>query len=873
MSLADDLRAGRTPAVSAAVLPLTTAQRRALLPELKALRQELRDDWRLRSTAAPALMVAGAVCHSAPSQAAAWLRAAEFEGATDWHRPALRRLIDAQPDTWRAEVAARLAEHRRRRVGWGFSVTFQVTEYLVRTTGCPLPLTDSLVLNWAEDRSLPLPRPDLPGRLPVGTGLHARLRADSFTPLLAPLMFEVAGTARVLENSWSGQPESDRWPAALARLASEGVLDRAALVSRVLARLLRGGRTIELRPVLATLTVLAPTPAELAAEARTLLGLLDGPSTVAGWAQQALIELDATGALDPEAATEASRTVLFRAEKKLVKAQLSWLDRTAKQDPARAGAVLLAASDAYGHPDRTLQEQALKLTARHLKAADDRTITELRSTAAQLDQAHHAAAADLLGLATPPPDSTDYREQLPPAPTPRPLPAPVGGPAEAAEELSAALSGQPGVAGFERALDGLVRWAWLDAPGLAEALAPVLAAAPYRDLRFVAEAATGQRTAAEVESWREAEHSPLRHGRTHPFPAQRALRLEEAARQLLGERVPFLLATPTLETGVLDPAVLAERLARYEELGLTPGPADYGQALLRAAPATAQALAAAGKLRSPHGLRYAGWLRGGGLPHQPVTVRQSSTGSASWRHATYRLAVQPGIDPDALLPDIAPGTPTLPSHIVRLLGPSEELERYGWAPAPSAHTIAVLPGHREELASRLLRHFTDLGGHHVTGDGVRVLPYLAEADGPAGPAVHLALAHGLGAPRPEDRTAAVDALLVLAARGDLAPDLLGRESAELIREGSVKPTRLARALSAAAETGAYRTVWTVLAAALPALLEAEPPRGTADLIALAADCVRRCGPSGLDLPALAGLAARPGTTKLLQEARALHALL
>ncbi|MFJ8045615.1 DUF6493 family protein [Kitasatospora sp. NPDC096147] len=867
MSLAEDITAGQTPAVCATVQPLSTAQRRALLPELKELRKRLREDWRLRSTAAPSLMVAGAVCHSAPSQAAAWLRATEFEGAAEWHRPALRRLIDAQPDGWRSEVAVRLAEHRRRTPGLGFSVPFQVTEYLVRTTGCPLPLTDSLVLNWAEDRSFPRPRPDLPGRLPVGTGLHARLLADSFTPLLAPLMFEVAGTERVLEQVWSGQAESERWPAVLARLAAEGVLDRTALVSRVLARLLRGGRPAELRPVLATLTALAPTSAELTAESRTLLALLDGSSTVAGWAQQTLIALDATGVLPPETVTEAARTVLFRTEKKLVKAQLSWLDRTAKRTPAQAGAVLLATADAYGHPDRTLQEEALKLTARHLRAADDRVVAELRSTAEQLDRAHHVKAAELLGLAAPADDHGDYRELLPPAPVSRAVPAPVAGPAEAAEELSAALAGRAGVAEFERALDGLVRWAWLDGPVLAEALGPVLAAAPYRPLRMVGEAAAGQFTAERAAEWAQ----PFLADSGRHFQAQLAARLDEAAHQLAGTRVPLLLATPTQETGALDPAALVERVARYEELGVTPGPVDYGQALLRVTAAGPAVRAAAARLSSPHGRHLARWLRSGGLPHQPTTLRPGSHGSTSWQQAGYRLAVQPGVEP-AQLPEVVPGTPLLPPHLVRLLGPTGQSAPARWVPAPDVHAVAVLPGHREELAARLLPHFGSVE-HHFTGDGLQLLPYLAEADGPVGPAVHLAVAHALGAQRPEDRTAAVDALLVLASRGDLDPALLGRECAELVREGSVKPGRLARSLTATAETGAHRTVWSVLASALPGLLGAEPPHGTVDLLALAADCVRHCGPSGLTLPALADLAARPGTSKLLTEARALHALL
>ncbi|NED55662.1 hypothetical protein G3I24_32860, partial [Micromonospora aurantiaca] len=73
---------------------------------------------------------------------------------------------------------------------------------------------------------------------------------------------------------------------------------------------------------------------------------------------------DAGDAAEPEALWEAARTVLARPEKALVRAQVSWLDRLARQHPDQApeiGAVLAVAAD---HPDAGLRERALTLARR-----------------------------------------------------------------------------------------------------------------------------------------------------------------------------------------------------------------------------------------------------------------------------------------------------------------------------------------------------------------------------------------------------------------------------------------------------------------------------------------------------------------------------
>ncbi|GAA4053916.1 hypothetical protein GCM10022233_26630 [Streptomyces shaanxiensis] len=60
------------------------------------------------------------------------------------------------------------------------------------------------------------------------------------------------------------------------------------------------------------------------------------------------------------------------------------------------------------------------------------------------------------------------------------------------------------------------------------------------------------------------------------------------------------------------------------------------------------------------------------------------------------------------------------------------------------------------------------------------------------------MAYGLGARRPEDRLAAVDALLVLAARGQLDAARLGADLGQLVWRGAVKPSRLVESARTAA---------------------------------------------------------------------------
>ncbi|WP_416903536.1 hypothetical protein [Micromonospora echinospora] len=81
-------------------------------------------------------------------------------------------------------------------------------------------------------------------------------------------------------------------------------------------------------------------------------------------------------------------------------------------------------------------------------------------------------------------------------------------------------------------------------------------------------------------------------------------------------------------------------------------------------------------------------------------------------------------------------------------------------------------------------------------------------------------------------------------------------------------TRVARARDAIA-AGARLSTWRLLAAVLPPLPTAPtPPRGTPDLLTLAADTAGATGVR-IDVPGLADVAARGGGSRLATEARRL----
>ncbi|WP_030186147.1 DUF6493 family protein, partial [Streptomyces sp. NRRL S-813] len=432
---------------------------------------------------------------------------------------------------------------------------------------------------------------------------------------------------------------------------------------------------------------LALTPSEYTPFLRDHVAMLDLSLPVAAYGQEVLIALDEAGLLEDDVRTEASERVLLRPEKKLVRAQLSWLGRVVRRDPSRAGRALADAAITFQHPDMALQESALKLVARHLKRAGSSVLPELRTAAGQLSPGLTARAAELFGPLLDPVAGRSV-EVLPAVPEPQPVPGPVKTVAEAAQEVAVTLANRDDVVAFERALDGLVRHARLDRAALSKALKPVkrtrsirCACQPF-DLHDVATVVRGEQPRKNL-GWH---HDP-------PWSMTMA-RLTEAMDLVESGAQPFLLAVPTLATGALDAAVLVERIAELESLGVTPAQADFAQALLRVTPtADEQVQRAAGALRSDAGRRLARWLREGGLPHRDSTPEgwpvsdPVSAPPGRWEPA------QPEPGDDLRLPPLA----------AALVGPYRMVPRCGCTPSPYAGRFwaAQMPHHREEVAARL----------------------------------------------------------------------------------------------------------------------------------------------------------------------------
>ncbi|WP_427923903.1 DUF6493 family protein [Streptomyces sp. cg40] len=879
-ALMEAVRAGRTAEVVGLLDGLTDAERRAFLPELKDLRKELRTaPWGHPSRHVyPTLHAAGAACETGAAAAVSWIAGSDMR----WSQSSAALLIHILGDrdaSWLADVTHRLAGRPA-----SAGVSYELMAGLVRLSGCPVPTTETYVQAWVSHT----------GQLwQLGDTLFDRLRRDPHLAELMAALFETNDVAGPME--WSSKENVDGWVDAIARLSVEGALDRKRTVDACVARLLRGGSTLDQRAFLRVLKGLALTREEEREHIADWLALTsDAVPTAASHAQTVLGSLALDGELTPRRLAELSDAVLFRSEKKLVRAQLVLLGKVLAQDASAAAEVLPALAFAFGHADTEVQERALKLVERHLKKVDSSKVrAELASAADQLVPALRARAVETLGAAPVTAEAAVHEEVLPPPPTPvRLAPAPESA-VELAEEVGALMASDSDVAAFERALDGLVRHAYQDRDALVEALGPVCARLWWGgsdpddvrvDNRFsknhhgfntVAESldlllATlrGKVHTATLHNAvqhggsrsRSCGHSPL----SHAFEA----RVWEVAYRIRAEPLPFLLSTPSWNTGLLEPDELVARLDTYRQLDARVSAADFAQALLRvrrtdrAAAAVAAERAAA--LGTAEGVRLARWLSSG--EPAPPTSRRRSTGA--------RVQLEFG-ELVSLQADFPAGFRELgrPTTVY-----GERWHCFHWNRDMQRHWLAILPELRELVAVRIVREVSTAAVDDARG-AAAVLALLAESDGVAGEATHLCLAYGLGARHPEDRLAAVDALLVLAARGQLDGERLGTDLGQLVRSGAVKPSRLAESMRTGAATGANTSIWGILRHALTALLadldgdiKPTPARGLGDLLAVASECAERSGARG-ELPHLAQAADRTGTSRLVTQARRLRTAL
>ncbi|MFE1551848.1 DUF6493 family protein [Streptomyces sp. NPDC058718] len=872
--LIEAVRGGRADEVPALLEGLGAAERRTVLVALKSLRTEVRgwEQKRPREAAEVrrALYVAGAGCHPGPSGAATWLGGRDLVPWRSEGSDLALRVCAGQGPEWMAEVAGRLAarpavaEH-----------SYELIRGLVERSGRAVPATDGYVLGWAwQFRAGSRWR-----RSFEGPELLERLRQDSQTPVLALHALSMAESPDALTWTITEAPHA-HWPTAVAALVGEGLLDRAEVLDTAVSRLLRGGRPRDLRFPLDVLRLVEPTAAEFRARIPDLVGMTaDTPSPIAGYAQEVLAELAEDGALSTAALAEMTSAVLFRTEKKLVRAQLALVAKALVREPGAADELLPAVAEVFGNEDTDLQGRALKLVGRHLSAVDASVREELAGQAGLLSPVHRQTAVELFGEALEEEAGVPYEEILPPVPEPEPV-GPVASTVEELVEDLVAKGVSEDPVRFERALDGLVRHAHRDRESLTRAVREAFTTGSWQephhfshDFRALHAVLAGLLGLLEP-SWiedrraREPEGAACFH---EALTGIRDARLWEASALIGTDALPLLLASPTVSTGGIDPLVLVERLRAYRDVGVEPAPADLAQALLRVlrtGPDAGRAEREASALGTVAGQRLGAWLRA----DEPLsaTVRfleREEDRSLERTSVVQRVVVE--------LADRAVVREEFPPAFRWLGGTLETAPRrcYHWV-SGGEHWAPMLPADREVLAACFLPSLAR--STDSSREATDPLTGIAEAEGRVGRAVAVAVALALGSGDADDRLRAVDALLVLASRGDLDARQVGEELGWLVAEGSVKPNRLADAARTAAATGAYATVWAVLGAALPGLLgDGKPVRGLGEVLAVAADCVERCGARGelpglSELPALDGVASGKGSSQLVVQARRLR---
>ncbi|SDH09302.1 hypothetical protein [Nonomuraea jiangxiensis] len=329
-----------------------------------------------------------------------------------------------------------------------------------------------------------------------------------------------------------------------------------------------------------------------------------------------------------------------------------------------------------------------------------------------------------------------------------------------------------------------------------------------------------------------------------------------------GTLPPYLLATPTLTSGHLDPAELVSRLEGYERVGARALPADLQQALLRlpreAAP---DVMARAGRLTSEAGATLARWLKGRPEPEMRV----------DWSHAAgdYTHDRQPGEHTPRLHPRIRL-EPTGMALVDALLSdpPSSTWEGHGRY--MSAWRL-LLPSDREAVAMHFLPRL--LNSWDRPGYFEERVGELCYQDGPVGEGLALLIAVLLterGWDQSEER--GQEPLLRAAARGCLPAVECGRQLGLTMRRAGVKVGRVRSALKACAGKGAHREVWQIMTGLLPVYLPGpgeRPHSAHTQALKFAVEVAGWADARGT-IPAVAEIATGKGSSGFVRAARDLH---
>ncbi len=824
------LEAGDFRGIASLLRDLTEAERKALAGPLTEFARK--EQGSLPFNHLSGLSLAGAGVLPSPSALARWIVRHRLYTAYIPGLPPLFELtldlLRARGVPWLGDLARRLTVRLR-----DDTALVQLILGLVAISGIDLPVTDALVEGWAEVNSHIAP---------------AALRPE-WDPLVLRT-FEVDNVGRFLHfPNGTGVRDGTGLGLSIVALTTEGRFDRDEVIDRCLAAMQRGGRPSDVRGYLNLYNALEPQLPEVVARLRDYVAVLAAAhSTVAGMAQRELFRADDAGQLEIGMFLDASRAAFLRSEKKLVQALMDRLRVVLARQPGAVDDALRTLAAVFDHQATDLQKRALDLAVAHAPAASAETRNELASAAAGLPADFRALAGKAFGAAACP--TLAVAAALPAPPT-RELPPPIASPAELAEEIAAHHANAAFVdpVRFERLLAGLVALSYQDR---LSRTGPVVddinwdswlmhTLSEHTELRFANFVAGTPRRATvkarypDIETfagergWQQklSQSYGLKPYSASDRPGILMLRLHEISIGLVHAPRPLLLATPTSSTGLLDPDVLLDRLTNAATEEWEPWRHDLIQALLRLPTDCDPSLASrARRLGTAAGDRLAQWL-----------------------------AEDPDDRVTALLPTLCRG------------------RSGGFGIAREFRTCwpAVLPAHRDMVAKHLLPELTYT--EEARGGG-RLLIALAEADGPVTEEMLDALAYGLSARHQDERAAAVDALLVLAARSQLDGAALGRRIGHLTATSrQMTLARVGQCLQDLARSGAAAQTWDLVAAALPRLISPSverPPHGLADLIGLGVELAELLHPTG-DIPHLADLAARRGSSRTVTEARRLIA--
>ncbi|WP_436774908.1 hypothetical protein [Yinghuangia sp. YIM S09857] len=880
---------------------LSESERRTLVPELKDAVKSRSNHWGNESVVVP-LRVAGAACIGGAAGVSQWLARRDLQ--LGWkaspNEEVVTVLMQRSPE-WIPEIAERLSA---RLSGEWWSGDWDLVDRLVRVSGAEPPTAERYTLGWFDNHTRQQ------GRRPQH--LVQSLHADPLAPVMLMRLFDVEQIGRAVADNegWRDSSPERTWTHAFRSLADSGFIDREAVLNACLSRLLRGVQPPDARGFVCLYEALESTEDEQAARTTTYLRLLpDGPSAAVAVVQPTLRALDEAGRLTGEQVAEATRAVLFRPEKKYVRAQFTWLDKAVRRHPDHAADLLAAAATVFTQDASDLHDRALKSIARFLpKLTVPQSLAvraELRVALDYLVEPGLGVAARLLGEEAAPAVPAAGPE-LPPC-MPRELPPPIASIDELAEELNAFLATRRNSwssrtpptdpLAVERLVEALLRESARDRQALADGLRPVVERSLEAgrmtvygaDVRDAYTAVAAMATASigkggGQQGWfrslfGKGEGGTQKPDKGTPGPQHAVvIRLHEVAQRL---RVPSsgpYLARPVTATGYVDPAELVHGLEAWEAAGRTPWACDLEQALLRLPrEIDADTVARAGKLGSPAGEWAARVMAEGGMPAPEVTTWQGSrvqplhwwqeSGAGQPTHH-YRLAAigpTPKVFADSNMARLLCDLPEGSGHWEAINGYAVSSDMPCWA--------LLAPAHRDVIAAHAAVPLIVTANDHR--GNTEILPLLAEADGTPGAGMSLALAYGLGARHPEDRTVAADAYLTLAARTDVPWDAsaTGATLAGLAAIDRVKTTRVVDSLRQVVTAGAYAATWDLMTGLLPPLLAAERrPAGLGDLLAIAAEAAARSGARGL-LPGLEAVAAAKGGSRIVVEGRRLHTVL